>query len=203
MAADQVFGIKALLVSWLTLWWIHTRLCTHTHTLAGFTTPCILLGLVLAGKLKDSLKDHLTDEAQSTHIHTQALFLVLFCIQPSWYGKVSSQTEVLHCLRQWVEGSYASIHLPNSTATLPSCQITADCRSWPGWEQRECSETTSDAWAYLKTNIWKTLLQWDKIMEIEFKAKRASDQNMVLLKLRWELQFSQSLLVSLLVVEWP
>ena len=49
---------------------VDTHTHTHTHTqmytltlLAGFTTPCILLGLVLAGKLKDSLKDHLIDEA--------------------------------------------------------------------------------------------------------------------------------------------
>lgn len=55
---------------------------THRHThppLAGFTTPCILLGLVLAGKLKDSLKDHLTDE-EPTHTHTHtciALSLLL------------------------------------------------------------------------------------------------------------------------------
>lgn len=57
------------------------HLHTHTHTLPGFTTPCILLGLVLAGKLKDSLKDHLIDEGQRahTHIHTRGLSYSLRC----------------------------------------------------------------------------------------------------------------------------
>lgn len=69
-------GIKALLVSWLTLWRTLTRTHTHTPTLAGFTTPCILLGPVLAGRLKDSLKDHLIGDVPS-HVQDSCFFPLL------------------------------------------------------------------------------------------------------------------------------
>lgn len=53
-----------------------TNTHTHTRTLAGFTTTCILLALVLAGRLKDSLKDHLIGEVPS-HIQDSCFFPLL------------------------------------------------------------------------------------------------------------------------------
>ena len=161
-------GIKALLVSWLTLWWTHT----HTHTLtqmytltllAGFTTPCILLGLVLAGKLKDSLKDHLMDEAQRTCAGTRTdtstpLFLVLskacFVFSPADEGRWAARLKYFTVLDDRCKGWQGFIYLHIFQTALLLCPCTwlqpVVNTCYEGTE-KERRETTSDAWVYTDT----------------------------------------------------
>lgn len=46
-------------------------------------------------------------------------------------------------------GSYASIHLPNSTAALPMYPTTVN--TCVEGTKKECAEATSDSWVYTKT----------------------------------------------------
>lgn len=73
-------------------------------------------------------------------------------------------------------GSYASIHLPNSTAALPLDLNTACCEG----TEKECVETESDALKYKKTHTTKTQTSTDmKAFPFSFKYQHCNNDNYV------------------------
>ena len=144
----------------------HTHTLTQMYTLtllAGFTTPCILLGLVLAGKLKDSLKDHLMDEAQRTCAGTRTdtstpLFLVLskacFVFSPADEGRWAARLKYFTVLDDRCKGWQGFIYLHIFQTALLLCPCTwlqpVVNTCYEGTE-KERRETTSDAWVYTDT----------------------------------------------------